>query len=209
MRHIEVQVLEAPSRVRARSPAASSPDGHATPFIPDSSCLSCLRDSGRRSAPNPVHHVGGMKPPSPTPNRCETSSPRKYARRTVSSWQPMNSATSKAVISRLGRPLFADAASAGSRDSLNSYVTDRLASNSLIRAGAAGADSEWAEICVGFIAASLSSITSHSRSRAAYYGFGIVARSRRPDNTHNSSHRQCVFADVGGTGGRDASESRH
>src|SRR5438093_5834770 len=48
-----------------------------------------------------------------TPNRCETSRPRKYARRTVSSWQPMNSATSNAVISRFGSPLFACDVSAG------------------------------------------------------------------------------------------------
>src|SRR3989454_2447779 len=40
-----------------------------------------------------------------TPNRCETSNPRRYARRTVSSWQPTNSATSNAVIRRLGNPL--------------------------------------------------------------------------------------------------------
>src|SRR6267154_7284 len=48
-----------------------------------------------------------------TPNRCETSRPRKYARRTVSSWQPTNSATSNAVIRRFGSPLVAGDASAG------------------------------------------------------------------------------------------------
>src|SRR5881628_1521092 len=48
-----------------------------------------------------------------TPNRCETSSPRRYARRTVSSWQPTYSETSNAVIKRLGSPVFADAVSAG------------------------------------------------------------------------------------------------
>ena len=40
-----------------------------------------------------------------TPKRCERSSPRQYARRTVSSWQPMNAATSKAVSSRFGQAL--------------------------------------------------------------------------------------------------------
>src|SRR5882672_4263222 len=48
-----------------------------------------------------------------TPKRCETSRPRKYARRTVSSWHPMNSATSNAVISRFGSPLFVGDVSAG------------------------------------------------------------------------------------------------
>jgi len=38
--------------------------------------------------------------------------PRKYARRTVSSWQPMNSATSNAFISRFDNPLVAGDASA-------------------------------------------------------------------------------------------------
>src|SRR5262249_45667043 len=33
MRHVEVQVLQAPSRVRARSFAASSPNGHTTSFM--------------------------------------------------------------------------------------------------------------------------------------------------------------------------------
>ncbi len=40
-----------------------------------------------------------------TPNRCDTSNPRRYARRTVSSSQPTNSATSKAVSRRFGRSL--------------------------------------------------------------------------------------------------------
>jgi len=40
-----------------------------------------------------------------TPNRCEIRRPRRYARRTVSSWQPMNSATSNAVNSLFGSPL--------------------------------------------------------------------------------------------------------
>src|SRR5437588_7212553 len=48
-----------------------------------------------------------------TPNFCATSRPRLYARRTVSSWQPMYSATSNAVMSRFGSPLFADVTSAG------------------------------------------------------------------------------------------------
>src|SRR5437588_11558485 len=48
-----------------------------------------------------------------TPNRCETSRPRKYARRTVSSWHPMNSATSNAVISRFGNPLFVGVSAGG------------------------------------------------------------------------------------------------
>jgi hypothetical protein len=39
-----------------------------------------------------------------TPKRCETSSPRKSARRAVSSWQPTNSGNSNAVSSRLGEP---------------------------------------------------------------------------------------------------------
>src|SRR4051812_41082725 len=39
-----------------------------------------------------------------TPNRCNVSSPRRYARRTVSSWQPTNLATSKAVSRGLRRP---------------------------------------------------------------------------------------------------------
>jgi hypothetical protein len=46
------------------------------------------------------------------PKRCEVRRPRKYARRTVSSWQPMNSATSNAVIRRLGNPLASDVPSA-------------------------------------------------------------------------------------------------
>src|SRR5712691_1173570 len=48
-----------------------------------------------------------------TPNRCDVRRPRRYARRTVSSWQPMNSATSNAVISRFGNPLFAGDVVAG------------------------------------------------------------------------------------------------
>src|SRR5204863_1091564 len=46
-----------------------------------------------------------------TPKRCDARRPRQYARRTVSSWQPTNSATSNAVISRLGRPPFGAASS--------------------------------------------------------------------------------------------------
>src|SRR2546425_5363507 len=48
-----------------------------------------------------------------TPNRCDVRRPRKYARRTVSSWQPMNSATSNAVIRRFGSPLVVGDASTG------------------------------------------------------------------------------------------------
>src|SRR5258708_35173694 len=48
-----------------------------------------------------------------TQKRCDTSRPRKYARRTVSSWQPTNSAASKAVIIRFGSPFVVCNASAG------------------------------------------------------------------------------------------------
>jgi hypothetical protein len=37
-----------------------------------------------------------------TPNRWDLSRPRKYARRTVSSWHPTNAATSHVAIKRLG-----------------------------------------------------------------------------------------------------------
>ena len=40
-----------------------------------------------------------------TPKRCERSSPRQYARRTVSSWQPMKLATSNAVQQPVGQAL--------------------------------------------------------------------------------------------------------
>jgi hypothetical protein len=45
----------------------------------------------------------------------EDRRPRKYARRMVSSWQPMNSATSNAVSSLFGSPLLACGASAAPR----------------------------------------------------------------------------------------------
>ena len=51
----------------------------------------------------------GWKRRPRTPNRCDVSKPREYARRTVSSWQPMYSATSNAVNSRFGRPPVAGA----------------------------------------------------------------------------------------------------
>ncbi|MEP7310201.1 MAG: aminomethyl transferase family protein [Acidobacteriota bacterium] len=49
------------------------------------------------------------------------------------------------------------------------------------------------------MAAAIACITTHSPSRAAYHGFGIVALSRRPDNTHSRlTDRQRVFAEYGG-----------
>lgn len=95
--HVEPEMLRASPRVWATS-SAPSQSRHASSFVASTHFRWC-------ASTDPVEDIFRMNLLPLTPNRCDRSSPRQYARRTVSSWQPTDLATSRAVSSRLGRPV--------------------------------------------------------------------------------------------------------